>query len=137
MPANTPLGFLLFEIGNLRNPLYSQTLFGFSIQILNQNGNTVLYQSHPEQVFVQIRPNIIYDQSLAVSNQQIAAESTFTFSFKVTNPIPAGGKVWLNFPVQNFEVPEQIESCLVSTYGSSWTSADTSLTSSILQISVV
>ena len=65
LPDGAP-AYNKFEVGYLRNPPYSQErLDGFQIQILDSS-ETVLMQN--TQVFVEILPNEITDQSLAVSS---------------------------------------------------------------------
>ena len=67
IPTTASAGFFMYELGELKNPAYSQTLRGFIIQILDSSDN-ILYQSNEMMVFVRINPNEITEQSLQVSS---------------------------------------------------------------------
>ena len=58
IPATAQAGFFMYELGELKNPSFSQTLRGFIIQILDSS-ETILYQSNEMMVFVRINPNEI------------------------------------------------------------------------------
>ena len=51
MPDSTNEGYFTYELGNLKNPSYSQMLSGFLIQTMDANG-TALYQSNEFMVQV-------------------------------------------------------------------------------------
>ena len=58
IPAAASAGFFMYELGELRNPSFSQTLGGFIVQILDGNEN-VLYRSNEMHLTVKINPNIV------------------------------------------------------------------------------
>ena len=71
---------------------------------------------------------MITDQSLESDSVKVAAQSDFTFRFMVTNPVPEGGSIEINFPLTHFEVPkaQDLEIRQSLDEGHSWQTQDES-----------
>ena len=85
---------------------------------------------------MQINPNEIQEQSLQVSSQQVAAESTFIFTFQVANSVPAGGFLEIGFPLTHFEVPSEITASHIKIYDLDWLPISGSISSTGLEFTM-
>jgi len=115
----SPTNYFTYELGYMQNPAYSQELQGFDIQVLDSaSPDTVLYSN--DEVSVQVKAGLITDQDLHTESDQVAAQTKFTFKFTVSNPVPAGGYININFPLSNFEVPGSERDSRLSVNGGLW-----------------
>lgn len=114
-----PGAYFTYELGNMRNPAYSQQLTGFRLQVVDSaDPSTVLFEN--TDISIRVQPGLIYDQSLQTSSQQVAAEAKFNFEFKVTNPVPSGGFIEVSFPLNQIEVPTSESESRLSVAGGPW-----------------
>ena len=56
-------------------------------------------------ITLQIQAAAIYDATVTPNNFQVGASSQYSFAFWISTPIPALGKIQIEFPVSDISVP--------------------------------
>ena len=91
-----------FVAGTFLNPGTETLIFGFAITIEDQNGQQI---DTANAAPLQIVPNLVYDQSLTAAGLKVRQETSYTFTFAITNNVPAGGYLKIFFPSADISVP--------------------------------